>query len=226
MTFPSKDGVTITADWYPVDDHSPVVLLCHQAGSSRGEYTETGLRLNKFGFNCLAIDLRSGEEANGISNETAKDAKRLKKGQSHMDAEKDLQAAIEYLFEKYNRQVIVCGSSYTASLALKAAKENDHVFAAAAFSPGEYFDQKDFVSKSINGLSKPVFITSSKAEADSVTELTKDVVSRIKIQFVPKAAGDHGSKVLWSKMPSNQEYWIAFMSFLNKMKKMQVQESK
>ena len=57
-TFPSKDGITITADLYEIDSASPVILLCHQAGYSRGEYIESAKRLNKFGFNCLAIDQR------------------------------------------------------------------------------------------------------------------------------------------------------------------------
>ncbi len=226
VTFPSKDGVTITADWYPVDGHSPVILLCHQAGSSRGEYTESGLRLNKFGFNCLAVDLRSGDKMNDVVNETAVDAGRMKKGQSYLDAEPDILAAIDYLFEKYKRKIILCGSSYSASLALKIANENDRILGVAAFSPGEYFDQKDFVAKHIRALNKPVFLTSSKEESEAVTDLTKDVVSMIKIQYIPNAAGDHGSKVLWSSKPSNQEYWIAFMSFLNRMKKNDAQEVK
>lgn len=225
-TFASKDGITITADWYPVDDHSPVVLLCHQAHASRGEYVEIGLRLNKFGFNCLAIDQRSGEAMNGIVNETASEAKRMKKGQSYLDAEQDILAAIDYLYEKYHKKIILTGSSYSASLVLKIAKENDHVLGVAAFSPGEYFDQKDFVSKAISGLNKPVFVTSSKEEADAVTDLVKDVVSMIKIQYIPKSGGDHGSKVLWSSKPGNQEYWIAYMSFLNKMKKIDTLEAK
>ena len=221
LTFPSKDGLMITADWYPVNSAFPVILLCHQNRFSRGEYIETALRLNKFGFNCLAIDQRSGEEMNGIVNETAAEAKKRKKGQTYLDAEQDILAAIDYLYEKYKRKIILTGSSYSASLVLKIAKENEHILGVAAFSPGEYFDQKDFVAKSINGLNKPVFITSSKEEADGVTDLVKDVVSMIKVQYIPKSGGDHGSKVLWSSKPGNQEYWIAYMSFLNKLKKME-----
>src|SRR4051812_30289117 len=86
VTFPSKDGVTITADWYPIADSCPVILLCHQAGFSRGEYESTAVRLNKFGFNCLAIDQRFGDEVNGIKNETAAEARRLDKPRSNADA--------------------------------------------------------------------------------------------------------------------------------------------
>src|SRR6185295_20180637 len=76
ITFPSPDGITITADLYEVDSSSPVILLCHQARYSRGEYIETAKRLNKFGFNCLAIDQRSGKECNAVNNATAEAAAR------------------------------------------------------------------------------------------------------------------------------------------------------
>lgn len=219
ITFPSKDDVTITADWYPVNSESQTILLCHQNGFSRGEYRETAAKLNKLGFNCMAIDLRVGKEVNGVVNETAQDAKEKRKALNFSNAEQDMEAAVDWIFRKYDRRVILLGSSYSASLALKVAKENDHVFAVIAFSPGEYFDSKDFVAKHISGLKKPAFLTSSRSEAAGVTELTKDVMSLIKVQYIPKGAGDHGSKVLWSTAPENQDYWAALMSFLNRMKK-------
>ena len=118
------------------------------------------------------------------------------------------------------------GSSYSASLALKITKENNRVLAVVAFSPGEYFEEKDFIAKHIDGLNKPVFVTSSKEEAENVTDLVKDVTSLIKVQYIPKLSGDHGSKVLWSSNSSHEEYWIALMSFLDKMKKIAALESK
>ena len=45
-------------------------VLFHQAKYSRGEYFEVAPKLNKMGFNCLAVDLRSGGEINGIPNKT------------------------------------------------------------------------------------------------------------------------------------------------------------
>jgi dienelactone hydrolase len=219
ITFPSGDGITVTGDWYPINSESPTILLCHQNGFSRGEYSETALKLNTFGFNCLAIDQRVGDEVNGVKNETAAEAKSKGKNPTYIDAEQDITAAVEYLYNKYRRKIILLGSSYSASLALKIANENSHVFAVMAFSPGEYFAQKGFIATHINGLKKPVFLSSSKEESAAVTELTRDVLSIIKVQFIPKGEGDHGSKVLWSSKPENQDYWAALMSFLNRMKK-------
>lgn len=220
VNFPAKDGLKITADWYPVSSNLPVILLCHQNKFSRGEYAETALRLNKFGFNCLAIDQRVGESVNNIANETALAAKAKKMNPAYEDTEQDMIAAVDFLYAKYQKPIIILGSSYSASLALKIAAENPKIMAAVAFSPGEYFTNKNFIGSSIKTLLKPVFITSSKEEAADVTELIKDVNSRIKIQYIPMGNGDHGSKVLWTQSLGNQEYWIALMSFLDRLKKL------
>lgn len=218
IRFPSKDGLTITAQWYPVKDELPVVLLCHQNRFSRGEYTEAALRLNKFGFNCLAIDQRVGDEINGVKNQTARLAKKQGLSPTFADAEQDITAAIDYLYEKYRKPVIVVGSSYSASLALKVSNHNRKVLGVVAFSPGEYFPDKTFVKKSMTGFDKPLLAISSKAEANAVKALIADAGSVLKIQYVPKEAGDHGSKVLWSSYKGNEEYWVVLMNFLDKLR--------
>lgn len=219
VTFPSKDGLTITADWYPVSTNLPTIILCHQNKFSRGEYTETALRLNKFGFNCMAVDLRVGESCNNVVNETAAAAKAKKQTPNFNDAEQDIIAAVEFVYSKNQKPVILMGSSYSASLSLKIAAENNKVGAVIVFSPGEYFDDKTFVGSHIKKLICPVFATSSKEESAGVTDLLKDVNARLKIQYIPVSAGDHGSKVLWPQAKGNQEYWIALMSFLDKIKR-------
>ena len=41
IVFNSEDGLEITADLYLKNDEStPFIVLCHQAGGSRGEYQE------------------------------------------------------------------------------------------------------------------------------------------------------------------------------------------
>src|SRR5690242_1446837 len=94
--FPAPDGLTITADLYEADSTGPVILLCHQAGYSRGEYLETAKRLQKFGFTCLAIDLRSGKECNAIPNQTARAAANGHFQRNYIDARMDIIAGIDY----------------------------------------------------------------------------------------------------------------------------------
>lgn len=213
VTFPSKDGLTITADEYIDDPELPYMILCHQAGFSRGEYINTATRFQKFGYNCLAVDLRAGKEVNGITNETAALAAKKKKPTGYLDAEQDIIAAIDYAYKKTNKKVILVGSSYSASLVLKIAAGNDKVKAVLAFSPGEYFGDKLNVKEAIKLIDKPVFVTSSKAEASDVAALIKDVKN--KNQFTPSNAGDHGSKALWKESnPNYHEYWLALLMFM------------
>jgi dienelactone hydrolase len=218
LIIPAPDRLTVTADLYVADSTAPVILLCHQAGYSRGEYLETAKRLQKFGFTCLAIDQRSGKESNAVRNETARAAALGHFQRNYIDARHDIIAGIDFLYSNYHRRVIVLGSSYSASLALIEAKENPQVAAVVAFSPGEYFGEKDFVSKKIEGLDKPVYAASSLSEASAVTELLKDVASQLKVQFIPTEEGNHGSKVLWTSNSNNQEYWITLMAFLSKVR--------
>lgn len=41
VTFYAIDSVQITADTYFINNVEPTILLCHQAGFSRGEYVKT-----------------------------------------------------------------------------------------------------------------------------------------------------------------------------------------
>ena len=220
ITFPSKDGLTISADWYKIDKTSPVIILCHQAGYSRGEYIETAKRLNKYGFNCLAIDLRSGDEVNGIKNETAALAKQLGKVNSYLSAEQDILSAMDYIFQQYKKKILLFGSSYSASLCLKITKENKKIAACLAFSPGEYIEKVN-IQKTISGMvDKPIFVTSALSEAEAVKTLVKGFKSVQKIQFIPQREGIHGSKALWPDNANNQEYWANLKSFLYLVKDM------
>ena len=85
ITFKSKDGVVITADLYMAHNKTaPFILLFHQAGWSRGEYLEIAPRLNEMGFNCMAVDLRSGNEINNVKNMTKVSAEKMQKGTSYI----------------------------------------------------------------------------------------------------------------------------------------------
>lgn len=218
IEFAAADGAIVSADSYEIIPGENYILLCHQADFSRGEYTETAKRLNSLGYNCLAIDQRSGKECNGVPNLTAKAlADKGKKDLPFLDAEQDIVAAIDYIAKQSGKKVIVVGSSYSASLALKIAKNNDKISALALFSPGNYFEGID-LKKEISGITIPVFATSSKEEAEQVKWLLEGIKSSIKEVYVPSSAGDHGSKVLWPDSPSKDEYWQAFESFLEKLK--------
>lgn len=217
LTFPASDKLTVTADFYENEKEGKTaawVLLFHQAGYSRGEYKETAARIVKLGYNCLAVDLRSGEEVNFVKNETAAEAKKKKLPTNYLDAKQDILAAIDYAFEKSKKPVILFGSSYSASLALVVAKSNAKVKAVVAFSPGEYFENTLNVQTSLTGYDKPVFAAVSKKEF-SYLETLLTGVTKNKTIFQPQSGdGEHGSKALWKSNKSSSEYWMALISFL------------
>ncbi|MEM1119310.1 MAG: dienelactone hydrolase family protein [Bacteroidota bacterium] len=216
ITFPSLDGLQITADLYHVADDAPVFVLCHQARYNRTEHTETAKTLMGRGYKCLATDQRSGGVLNEQENATHQRA--IAKGlpTNYIDAEQDIIAAVNYMAERYSQEVILVGSSYSAALGLKVAKENPNVKAILSFSPGEYFGDQLALGKTIAGLDKPTFITSSREEATTAKPLA-DVVNASQItHFVPSSEGAHGSRVLWSEQPFSDEYWAAVDAFLEK----------
>ena len=141
ISFKSADDVLITADIYAphTSNTTPVIVLFHQAGSSRGEYNEIAPGLNKRGFNCIAVDLRSGDYSRGKDNETTMRASKAGLATSYIDALPDIIATLQYANKHYsNSKVIAWGSSYSASLVLKVAGDHPElVDGVLAFSPGE-----------------------------------------------------------------------------------------
>ena len=57
ITLKAADGLTITADVYRTVERSDAtwIVLAHQAQASRGEYTTIAPRLNRLGFNAIAL---------------------------------------------------------------------------------------------------------------------------------------------------------------------------
>lgn len=222
VTFSSADDVLITADTYIAyaSEKTPLIVLFHQAGSSRGEYNEIAPGLNKLGFNCIAVDLRSGDYSRGKENETAMRASNAGLATSYTDALPDIIAALEYANDRYsNSKVIAWGSSYSASLVLKVAGDHPElVDGVLAFSPGEYFSHlgksKTWIRDSARKISVPTFITSSRNEAGDWSLIYDAIDAANRQSFVPDSVGRHGSKALWKKYADSAAYWDAVTEFL------------
>lgn len=221
VTFPSFDGLTVTADLYETDKNLPFILLFHQAGYSRGEYREIAKRLLKLGFNCLAVDLRSGGEVNFVRNETAALAVKEGKPNKFIDAEKDILAAIDFAFYRNYKEVVLFGSSYSASLCLKIGKNNPKVKSVVAFSPGEFFKPEMSMKDELKGFNKKVFVASSKREYQYMLDMFTYVSSRNKNIFKPNQGdGEHGAKNLWTSNPTSREYWLAMLMYFRQVKEL------
>ena len=224
ITFKASDGLEITADLYMTDSvNRPFIILFHQAGWSRGEYNEIAPKLNKMGYNCLAVDQRSGGKVNDVINETHQRAEKLKLGTTYVDAEVDINSAIEYVKKKYTKakKLIIWGSSYSSALVLKITGDRSDVDAVLSFAPGEYFEDMgkpaDYISQSAKNITVPVFITSMKAEKPNWWNIYELIPSIGKDYFIPETAGQHGSRALWERFPEHKNYWKAVTAFLNRL---------
>jgi len=171
VSFKAKDGLEVTADLYLTKDNkAPIIILFHQAGWSRGEYKEIAPKLNKLGFNCLAVDQRSGGEVNDVNNETFKKAESKGLSTNYVDALPDMNAAIDYVKTNYKNssKILIWGSSYSAGLVLKIAAERNDIDGVLAFSPAEYYGKmgkpEDWITSTAKEITVPTFITSAKLE--------------------------------------------------------------
>ena len=216
IEYPSKDGLLITADLYEASNSDTFILLFHQAGWSRGEYKETAPKLNALGYTCLAVDQRSGGEVNDITNETNKRAQKAGKKTAYIDAFQDIEATVSYVKKTYNpKKIIIWGSSYSSSLVLKYAGDYPNsVQAVVSFSPGEYFENKSFITSSAKSIQIPTFITSGKNEVKSWAHMYNVIPAKAKQSYIPKTKGNHGSRALWNTFDDSKGYWDAVQKFL------------
>lgn len=223
VLFPSADGLQVSADLYIAhkSKKTPFIVLFHQAGWSRGEYREIAPRLNELGFNCMAVDLRSGGQVAGVKNGTHARAKKAGKDTAYVDALDDMRAALRFVRkERADGLVIAWGSSYSAALALRlAGTDPDLADITLAFAPGEYFAKqgksKTWIRDAAKKIDKPVFITSAKREYKAWKAIYAAIKSMNKVSYRPKSKGNHGSRALWKKFADNDGYWRAVTAFLD-----------
>ena len=217
VTFPSSDGLEITAEYETAKSDTTIVLF-HQAGSSRGEYKTIAPRLNKLGYNTLSVDLRSGGAFDGVTNETAARGAAARKGSRFIDAKPDMLAAITYARKlSGTKKVVIWGSSYSAALSLVIAGEGEaKINGALAFSPGEYL-QGVSVKGAARGISIPTYMSSARSEVRAWQPFIKAASNIKAVGFEPQGGGRHGSSALIEgRSPNADEYWLSVESFLTK----------
>src|SRR5277367_2426280 len=162
ITLQASDGVSISGLVYPAEHPKAVVLLFHQAGSSKAEYDTIAPQLAAVGFTALAIDQRSGGSLFG-PNETAG---RLAHPATYEQAKPDLVAALAWGVQQH-LPVVLWGSSYSAALVFEVAAEHTaDVSAVVAFSPGEYFGEGQPIAHAAARLHVPIYVTSASSDEE------------------------------------------------------------
>ncbi|GLQ51884.1 alpha/beta hydrolase [Dyella flava] len=218
VTFKASDGVVIYGRYYHAASPRALILLFHQARSSKDEYKTIAPRLAAAGYSALAIDQRSGGDLFG-PNQTVQ---ALGHSSDYLAAKRDLEAALSFA-QTQKLPIILWGSSYSASLTVVVAAEHvNEIRALAVFSPGEYFDQSPTMIRTAAAkITVPFFVTSAKnpEEIAAAKAILAASPSTLKVQYVPSTGGVHGSSTLIaSRDPSGAEdNWKAILGFLSRL---------
>jgi pimeloyl-ACP methyl ester carboxylesterase len=171
----------------------------------------------EMGFTCITLDQRSGDQVNGVVNQTKQKALEMAKGTEYVHALPDLLAAVGFTKAEFNPdKLIIWGSSYSASLAFILANiHRGDIDGLVTFSPGLYFEMngKTIIEYAAT-LDCPTFMTCSREEAPSRLGIFEAIPHAEKTFFVPELEGYHGSKALWSENAGNEAYWAALTEFL------------
>ena len=218
MTLKAADGVTVYGRLYQAAQPRAVILLFHQAGSSKDEYATIGPRLVKAGYRALAVDQRAGGGLFG-KNETAAG---LGREADYLEARPDLQAALDWA-QTQHLPIILWGSSYSSSLIFPLAADHPQgIIALLSFSPGEYFDSdKRMIRRAAAKVTVPVFIASanSKEERDDADPIMASLPKGAQNERYVPEHGVHGSSTLIaSRNPAGAEAnWREVLVFLDRV---------
>lgn len=175
-------------------------------------------RFVKMNYNCLSVDLRSGDQYNYVRNETAARAKEAKLSNTLADSEKDILAAIKYVDTLSENNILLLGSSFSGSLCIKAAENNPVVSAVMAFSPGEYFRPYFDLGNLVINFDKKIFVTGSTNELFYIQEMFSGMEPEKLSLYKPSIITvSRGADLLKSVNPTSDEYWLAVLIFIKSL---------
>jgi dienelactone hydrolase len=196
VTFRASDGVVVHADLYrPLGKPRGILLLFHQAGSSRAEYLPIAPKLAALGWLALAVDQRSGGSYFGGRNLTAAG---VRGDPGYLAALPDMEAALAWSRTQWPTfRPAVWGSSYSAALVfLLAARHPSDVSAVLAFSPGEYLAGAS-VRAAAAKVVVPIYVTSASDGDEEVAAAAILAASPATAKRQDRAeSGIHGSATL------------------------------
>ncbi len=232
ISFLSDEDLTITADLYHADKEAPTIILFHQSVSSRGEFRTIAPKLQEYGFNCLAVDLRWGKQDfwNDVPNKTAERNGTYEVVENYERTEEyqlnevwpviwkaydDMKAAVSYISDAgYKGKTIVLGSSFSAMLVFKLAYDGYPIDGITAYSPGEYHPtDTTLLSNWAQKISQPVYLSAGSTELDMVKEIAGFLPDGLE-PTIHHSKGRHGASVLIQE----EQDWAPLLRFLDSFK--------
>nr|WP_299072886.1 hypothetical protein [uncultured Allomuricauda sp.] len=227
ISFVTSDGIKIYGDLYEIDKTSTVILLFHQGGSNaRAEYGSIIPKLVDKGFNILAIDQRMGGQIYGNYNRTLTTISDHSFGNpyTYCDAYNNLESALDFIIgSEFTGNKIVWGSSYSASLAIQLASQNqDKINAVLAFSPASGGSMKNCLPDPyFETLKVPLLLLRPPNEMENENVQAQFELAKVNgHQTYAAKYGVHGSSMLVSERVGNDvsETWEVVTTFLEEIR--------
>jgi len=169
VSFITKDGVTIVANYYPNKDAKFAGILVHMRPKTKESFNDLARFLQKQGYALLAIDLRG----HGESTESIKG--KLDYNKFSEDEEKesinDLFSASLFLEKEgypKDRQFLI-GASIGANLSFQFLSENPQVKAIVLLSPGLNYRGVILENFKKEGLGEKIFVISALDDEPAYT---------------------------------------------------------
>jgi len=227
ISFYTEDSIKIYGDLYKLNSTMPLIIMFHQGGSNaKGEYTPIIPRLIEMGYNVLATDQRVGGQWYGGYNRTLAEISNngYGDGYGYCDAYNNLEGALHFAINLgFTDKLILWGSSYSASLAIKLADKNQQaVDGVLAFSPASGRSMTDCLpDEHFSSLSIPLLMLRPPNEMESENSIKQFELasSHGHKTFVPEF-GVHGSSMLVKERVGNdvEATREVVLNFLNEIK--------
>ncbi len=126
----TKDGFIIAGDYYTASSTKGIVLL-HMMPATKESWSSLAEKLQRAGFNVLAIDLRGHGASDGGPN-----GYKIFSDAQHQSGINDVDAAVMFLKEKGITEIHLGGASIGANLALWYLAEHLEIKSAILLSAG------------------------------------------------------------------------------------------
>ncbi len=205
ISLKTKDGVKISADLYSVDNAFGWLVLVHMMPATKESYKDLATRLQRLGYESLAIDLRGHGESDGGPNGYL--------NFSDVDNQKsilDLEAAAIDLIQERGAtpdKISFIGASIGANLSLQYISENPEFKIVVLLSVGLNYHgiKTEPLVKNLKAGQKVFFISAkdddnNTKESQKLFDLTPAGIEKeIKIYN----SGGHGTDILGNQSDLN-----------------------
>lgn len=134
VRFKTEDGLEIAGNYFPAEKNdAPAVVMLHMMPETKESWNGFAKKVNREGFQCLAIDLRGHGESQGgpMGSKSFSD-------EEHQATINDVVGAISFFIDKgiSVEKISLVGASIGANLAIVFQSENPKLKATVALSPG------------------------------------------------------------------------------------------